>query len=106
MWQARSMSSDQVYFLYGTESGNSEKVASIGCKSAIALGYDAELVDMGQLDMESLHDWHNLFMVIGTNGEGEMPLNAESAWEEDRKSTRLNSSHVRISYAVFCLKKK
>src|SRR5437870_13514868 len=27
-------------------------------------------------------------------------------WEEDRKSTRLNSSHVAISYAVFCLKKK
>src|SRR5690554_7466424 len=26
--------------------------------------------------------------------------------EPDRKSTRLNSSHVRISYAVFCLKKK
>src|SRR3712207_9009038 len=25
---------------------------------------------------------------------------------EDRKSTRLNSSHVNISYAVFCLKKK
>src|SRR5699024_12828062 len=34
-----------------------------------------------------------------------------SAWEagiltRDRKSTRLNSSHVSISYAVFCLKKK
>src|SRR5690606_41655223 len=29
-------------------------------------------------------------------------------WESDgdRKSTRLNSSHVKISYAVFCLKKK
>src|SRR5690554_7334629 len=27
-------------------------------------------------------------------------------WSLDRKSTRLNSSHVRISYAVFCLKKK
>src|SRR5690349_22759534 len=26
--------------------------------------------------------------------------------EADRKSTRLNSSHVEISYAVFCLKKK
>src|SRR5690606_39720160 len=26
--------------------------------------------------------------------------------EADRKSTRLNSSHVKISYAVFCLKKK
>src|SRR5207249_12297374 len=28
------------------------------------------------------------------------------AWMVDRKSTRLNSSHVSISYAVFCLKKK
>src|SRR5439155_27154653 len=27
-------------------------------------------------------------------------------WRIDRKSTRLNSSHVAISYAVFCLKKK
>src|SRR3712207_7802918 len=27
-------------------------------------------------------------------------------WQEDRKSTRLNSSHANISYAVFCLKKK
>src|SRR2546422_7071865 len=28
------------------------------------------------------------------------------AWQQDRKSTRLNSSHGYISYAVFCLKKK
>src|SRR5690606_41613697 len=28
------------------------------------------------------------------------------ASRQDRKSTRLNSSHVKISYAVFCLKKK
>src|SRR5436190_22734248 len=27
-------------------------------------------------------------------------------WQRDRKSTRLNSSHTVISYAVFCLKKK
>src|SRR3984957_15275543 len=31
---------------------------------------------------------------------------AVSAAHLDRKSTRLNSSHVKISYAVFCLKKK
>src|SRR3989442_13976862 len=44
-----------------------------------------------------------------------VPLKAVPAWAAttvvardflDRKSTRLNSSHVRISYAVFCLKKK
>src|SRR5690242_21504195 len=31
---------------------------------------------------------------------------AEAVAEQDRKSTRLNSSHMSISYAVFCLKKK
>src|SRR5207249_12294090 len=35
------------------------------------------------------------------------PILAENrAQRRDRKSTRLNSSHVSISYAVFCLKKK
>src|SRR5438874_10272138 len=33
-------------------------------------------------------------------------LATESLCTRDRKSTRLNSSHVEISYAVFCLKKK
>src|SRR3989442_2987402 len=33
-------------------------------------------------------------------------VNRNFSGERDRKSTRLNSSHVRISYAVFCLKKK
>src|SRR3712207_8978877 len=36
-------------------------------------------------------------------GEG---VAVEVGVEEDRKSTRLNSSHANISYAVFCLKKK
>src|SRR5690625_3670295 len=36
---------------------------------------------------------------IGTKESGHVPF-------QDRKSTRLNSSHVAISYAVFCLKKK
>src|SRR5438445_4599486 len=34
------------------------------------------------------------------------PALAQAARELDRKSTRLNSSHANISYAVFCLKKK
>src|SRR5690606_40172860 len=37
-----------------------------------------------------------------------LPVQKENRVDEtgDRKSTRLNSSHVKISYAVFCLKKK
>src|SRR5262245_16043861 len=34
------------------------------------------------------------------------PITTVSATQSDRKSTRLNSSHLGISYAVFCLKKK
>src|SRR5690625_6975127 len=49
-------------------------------------------------------------VLLGATGTGK---SATTAWlieqvqrPTDRKSTRLNSSHVAISYAVFCLKKK
>src|SRR5438874_9966775 len=44
----------------------------------------------------------------GPNQRGTGPKLANIAFVKDldRKSTRLNSSHVEISYAVFCLKKK
>src|SRR5690554_7033166 len=52
-------------------------------------------------------------LLTWTNDEGKSTfwhssahLMAEALEALDRKSTRLNSSHVRISYAVFCLKKK
>src|SRR2546426_4909210 len=35
-----------------------------------------------------------------------LDLDQHRLWPRDRKSTRLNSSHLVISYAVFCLKKK
>src|SRR5437868_13167290 len=46
---------------------------------------------------EQLHS-HSAAMLLSMRTRGEAPT--------DRKSTRLNSSHVSISYAVFCLKKK
>src|SRR5690625_6696796 len=39
-------------------------------------------------------------------GQHQLGAAAQSHQAGDRKSTRLNSSHVAISYAVFCLKKK
>src|SRR5690606_41267717 len=43
-------------------------------------------------------------LMIATDGFEESELMKPR--QADRKSTRLNSSHVKISYAVFCLKKK
>src|SRR5437870_10295976 len=52
------------------------------------------------------HPWDHGWV----SGEGRAPCalatDLVSSHEQDRKSTRLNSSHVAISYAVFCLKKK
>src|SRR5258707_11103173 len=42
----------------------------------------------------------------GQRGEIRDPVHQRLAADADRKSTRLNSSHAHISYAVFCLKKK
>src|SRR5438067_5210448 len=44
--------------------------------------------------------------VVGRSPEWMDVLKKAAQVAEDRKSTRLNSSHVSISYAVFCLKKK
>src|SRR5256886_5455169 len=44
--------------------------------------------------------------VIGSFIGPKTPGSVYVMWHQDRKSTRLNSSHSQISYAVFCLKKK
>src|SRR5712675_3243645 len=57
----------------------------------------------------SLHDALPILTERRARGEvgaeGALPA-GERALDQDRKSTRLNSSHGYISYAVFCLKKK
>src|SRR5438067_5089885 len=59
----------------------------------------------------SLHDALPISVVDVEFEPGRLPsiysaLLVEGVENKDRKSTRLNSSHVSISYAVFCLKKK
>src|SRR5204863_5885325 len=44
--------------------------------------------------------------VDGERHRRRLPRDVAGQHQRDRKSTRLNSSHVEISYAVFCLKKK
>src|SRR6266487_2477904 len=55
----------------------------------------------------SLHDALPISVVAG-GCERNRAVYSNSRWADktDRKSTRLNSSHPSISYAVFCLKKK
>src|SRR3712207_7254352 len=55
-----------------------------------------------KVEEEQLH--HDRQVAQHLHVEGRDPPRVEAG--QDRKSTRLNSSHANISYAVFCLKKK
>src|SRR5690606_41240375 len=86
--------------------------------SDLALGVDLANADIAILgrDIEVAHDRHRLIrgetllqqrLQVGVElGLGWKLHRMVAAFALDRKSTRLNSSHVKISYAVFCLKKK
>src|SRR6266576_3884882 len=54
----------------------------------------------------SLHDALPISSTASCSMRVPVPVPPYSVAKGDRKSTRLNSSHVEISYAVFCLKKK
>src|SRR3712207_8059577 len=57
-------------------------------------------------DLLPLHDGPLHGVEVGRVGALGAGLVPPRRVDEDRKSTRLNSSHAHISYAVFCLKKK
>src|SRR5690606_9026676 len=69
-----------------------------------------EAVNMAAMKVRS--GWEELVVAGGVESMSRVPIGADGGamWDDyeviDRKSTRLNSSHVKISYAVFCLKKK
>src|SRR5947209_14073967 len=56
-------------------------------------------------DLERRQPPHQLVLVARRRVE-DLQLDIHGQRRPDRKSTRLNSSHANISYAVFCLKKK
>src|SRR5690606_39312725 len=65
--------------------------------------HDLSSIEVRIASWSAAIDWIMEKPFMGWGGRGSRPLIRNS---EDRKSTRLNSSHVKISYAVFCLKKK
>src|SRR5438876_6925422 len=65
-------------------------------------GAHAEQGDEGRLGERCVFPRGLTELIRGRRGV----QHGKTAGKEDRKSTRLNSSHPSISYAVFCLKKK
>src|SRR5690606_41259132 len=75
----------------------------------ISQGRDPQaLLGLAQLRivLDALGAGAELLHLLLEDGGGGFKAGLGGSLLRDRKSTRLNSSHVKISYAVFCLKKK
>src|SRR5699024_12605041 len=72
----------------------------------LAKNWDLNYPEQAQIDMIDITDLQTSYRISSIY---RMPIDNMKEYISktgDRKSTRLNSSHVSISYAVFCLKKK
>src|SRR3989442_11755877 len=79
-------------------SGHTEPTDTGGCPTQLRGGHRHH---HGQAARQEHHSHGHAVHDRGRKRERPRPVRIR-----DRKSTRLNSSHVRISYAVFCFKKK
>src|SRR5690625_6186597 len=77
----------------------SERIPGEVDRAALARDVDAALDGIEGLTVRGWYD------VSGFRADADVMVWWWAPRAEDRKSTRLNSSHVAISYAVFCLKK-
>src|SRR3712207_7866872 len=84
-------------FRSGEDEGPSARGQHEECSQGQGQQPDEQPVDL--LSRQAQKRVHDLVL-------GAAPLRRRSPRRTDRKSTRLNSSHANISYAVFCLKKK
>src|SRR2546430_8984589 len=65
-----------------------------------------DCIGIARRQQEGRRDAHRAADAGGVEAVKARACRGRSEQREDRKSTRLNSSHSQISYAVFCLKKK
>src|SRR5207249_6492142 len=103
-------------FLYSSRANRAPH--SFPTRRSSDLKYDAKVVRTAVGEINVAKKMQEAIAIIGGEGSGGVILPSVHMGRDslvgvalclgalDRKSTRLNSSHVSISYAVFCLKKK
>src|SRR3712207_8508013 len=93
--------------LYSGSSGNSVFLSSKHSKILIDAGLPGKHIEKALDDIgENPNDLDGIFVTHEHTDHIKGVGVLSRKYDIDRKSTRLNSSHANISYAVFCLKKK
>src|SRR5690242_14487620 len=81
------------------------KQAAVGSSLDVIADYARASAAAGGFDRADAQLRRSLYR-LDAKGFAQLSKACDKLIEQDRKSTRLNSSHMSISYAVFCLKKK
>src|SRR5690606_41100259 len=106
---ARNMGNWVAAYYASSSQYPTEAVATSNEAEMFFVNLDTMSWAIGTPDYESVlaHEFqHMVHWFIDQNEESWLNEGRSELAAIDRKSTRLNSSHVKISYAVFCLKKK
>src|SRR5690606_6769153 len=105
-WQGRGSPFRRSFLIDAMSAGRAFRVTDRKNLRSLAVGFEFAIADATR----SPANQARLIMKKSTKSQKPAAPQATPAKKTveptDRKSTRLNSSHVKISYAVFCLKKK
>ncbi|MEO6849056.1 MAG: assimilatory sulfite reductase (NADPH) flavoprotein subunit [Mucilaginibacter sp.] len=74
--QQQSVEEAPVWILYGTHTGNSERLAKLSAKKITDLGLTAKVSDMGSFKIKELRTIKKLLIIVSTHGIGEPPIQA------------------------------
>src|SRR3712207_7977629 len=102
MWFSRFM----MYFFFFFNDTATTEIYTLSLHDALPIFIGAILLALGLSLYLLLREALLSGIEDTTRSRAIAAARALESGEEDRKSTRLNSSHANISYAVFCLKKK
>jgi sulfite reductase (NADPH) flavoprotein alpha-component len=96
--------------LYGSHSGNSQKVATLAHQEAERLGINSRLLSMEDYNVRFLKDEEQLLVIVSTHGEGEPPVVAQELYEllAGKKAPNMQDKPFAVialgdsSYKLFC----
>lgn len=87
----------RIHILFGSQTGNAQNLAGVISESLAHEGFESVVLDMGELEPESIYDIDYLMIVTSTYGDGEPPDNASEWMSYLKFSEELDLSHLKFA---------